>query len=129
MEYLFGDDFAISPKSFNYPEEEYFLEEHMKRNPSTVYIGKPSKGSGGEGIFLMKKFSDMPKYPSTHELVIQEYIDEPLIVEKKKFDLRLYVFIKGFDPIDAFLYEEGMARFCTVSIMITQGKLQKARER
>lgn len=40
-------------------------------------------------------------------------MDEPLLVEKKKFDLRLYVLIKGFDPIEAFLYEEGMARFCT----------------
>jgi hypothetical protein len=40
-------------------------------------------------------------------------VDEPLLVEKKKFDLRLYVLIKGFDPIEAFLYEEGMARFCT----------------
>lgn len=55
MEYLFGDEFAIAPKAFNFPEEEYFLEEHMKRNPNSVYIGKPSKGSGGEGIFLMKR--------------------------------------------------------------------------
>jgi hypothetical protein len=37
-----------------------------------------------------------------------------LVVEKKKFDLRLYVLIKGFDPVEAYLYQEGMARFCTV---------------
>jgi hypothetical protein len=30
MEFLFPEDYMISPRSFNYPEEEYFLEEHMK---------------------------------------------------------------------------------------------------
>ena len=35
------------------------------------------------------------------------------MIEKKKFDVRLYVLIRGIDPIEAYLFEEGMARFCT----------------
>jgi len=34
-------------------------------------------------------------------------------VDKKKFDLRLYVLIKGLNPIEAYLCDEGLARFCT----------------
>jgi len=30
---------------------------------------------------------------------VQRYIKTPLLLEKKKFDLRLYVLIKGFNPI------------------------------
>lgn len=30
-----------------------------------------------------------------------------------KFDLRVYVVVIGINPINAFIYEEGLARFCT----------------
>ena len=36
-----------------------------------------------------------------------------LILDKKKFDCRLYVLIRGVDPVEAFLCTEGLARFCT----------------
>jgi hypothetical protein len=37
-----------------------------------------------------------------------------LLVNNKKFDIRLYVVIKGVDPIEAYVYDEGLARFATV---------------
>ena len=63
----------------------------------------------------MRKFSDLPKQAFQHEYLVQRYIENPLLVNNKKFDIRLYVVIKGVDPIEAYVYEEGLARFCTVS--------------
>lgn len=46
---------------------------------------------------------------------MQRYVENPLLVNNKKFDIRLYVVIKGVDPIEAYVCDEGLARFCTVS--------------
>lgn len=52
------------------------------------------------------------------EYLVQRYIDNPLLISGKKFDIRLYVVIKGVEKIEAYVCEEGLARFCTVSKVI-----------
>jgi len=44
---------------------------------------------------------------------VQEYLDSPLLVENKKFDLRIYVLVTSVDPLIAFIADEAMVRFCT----------------
>jgi len=36
-----------------------------------------------------------------------------LLINKAKFDLRLYVLITNINPLTAFICKEGMARLCT----------------
>jgi tubulin polyglutamylase TTLL11 len=89
----------------------------MKEKPTFTFICKPDSGKGGEGIFLVERFRDIPNKLYSGErgnLLVQRYIKTPLLIDnKKKFDLRLYVLIKGFNPIEAYLCDEGLARFCT----------------
>lgn len=107
------------PDSFLLPDEVQDLDMHMRHNPNQTFICKPSRGRGGEGISLAKKFSDIPKNAFTQEFLVQRYIENPLLIQNKKFDLRLYVVIKGVERIEAYMYEEGIARFCTVSFFFT----------
>jgi hypothetical protein len=51
-------------------------------------------------------------------MIVQRYIHNPLLVGGYKFDLRIYVVIMGTNPISAFVCDEGLARFCTVSVFI-----------
>jgi len=92
----------FSPISFLIPEESTALENYMEAHPRFCFIGKPSCGKGGEGIFLLQKIKDIPNNAMTGEkkdMLVQRYIKTPLLLDNKKFDLRLYVLIVGLDPI------------------------------
>ena len=118
LQRFFPNEYRFMPDSFLLPDEIYDLELHMRHFPYQTFIAKPSKGRGGEGITLVKKFQDLPKNAFSHEFLVQRYIENPLLINHKKFDIRLYVVIKGVDPIEAYLCEEGLARFCTVSFYL-----------
>ena len=44
--------------------------------------------------------------------VISRYIDQPLLVGGKKFDLRIYVLVTSYRPLKVWLSTKGFARFC-----------------
>jgi len=113
LQRFFPNEYRFMPDSFLLPDEIYDLELHMRHFPHQTFIAKPSKGRGGEGIYLIKKFQDLPKNAFSNEFLVQRYIENPLVMGHKKFDARLYVVIKGVDPIEAYLCEESLARFCT----------------
>lgn len=79
-------------------------------NKDQLLICKPQNDSCGRGIHV-KPYTDMMKFIKKNKLdkyLLQEYIESKLINEKK-FDLRLYVFID--DKGDYFLSEHGFLRF------------------
>ena len=41
-------------------------------------------------------------------MVVAKYIDNPLLVNGHKWDLRLYVAVISYDALGIYLYEEGI---------------------
>ncbi|KAK8897413.1 positive regulation of cilium movement [Tritrichomonas musculus] len=75
-----------------------------------TWIVKPRSGCCGSGIRLIQNSFDLA-HDSTPSIV-QKYV-HPFLIEGHKFDFRFYLLITNLQPLSLFIYNEGIARFCT----------------
>ncbi|CDW75061.1 tubulin-tyrosine ligase family protein [Stylonychia lemnae] len=109
----YENDFNFAPQTFALPQESEALQNYMKKYKEKTFIAKPQGGAEGLGIFLLKNFKELPPYTFQQEYIVQEYLDKPLLVDNKKFDLRIYVMVTSVDPLIAYIADEALVRFCT----------------
>ena len=113
------------PATYSLPADYSLFVEEFRRSPASTWIMKPARGAQGTGIFLINKLSQIKKWAhggrwqqgstsSKDGYVISHYIDNPLLICGKKFDLRLYVLVTSYRPLQAYIHRAGFARFCTV---------------
>ena len=126
-------DFA--PLTIRYPEDRDALVDVMRNSHrGSKFIWKPARGSCGRGITISDggkdaepswkrvmalvdaKAAEVPETPSTPNIfkhyVVQQYVDNPLLISGRKFDLRLYVCVTRYSPhLVVYLHEEGLVRF------------------
>uniref|UniRef100_A0A3B3UUU8 Tubulin tyrosine ligase-like family, member 6 n=1 Tax=Poecilia latipinna TaxID=48699 RepID=A0A3B3UUU8_9TELE len=86
------------------------FQAYTRAKKHKTYICKPDTGCQGKGIFITKSTKDIQ--PGEH-MICQVYISKPFIIDRFKFDLRLYVLVTSCDPFRIFMFKEGLARFCT----------------
>ncbi|CAK9064585.1 unnamed protein product, partial [Durusdinium trenchii] len=95
--------------------------------PKAWWIWKPMNSSCGRGIKLL------PSHLSNKVLnrleqkqgLVQRYVERPLLLDGYKFDLRLYVVVTSFDPLKAYIFQEGLVRLCTERYALSQSSLKK----
>jgi hypothetical protein len=78
----------------------------MNKTPGLTYIVKPHNRSQGKGIAVTNQlsliYSKLEKYSS---LIVSHYVDNPLLINNLKFDLRIYVALTGVNPLRFYIYE------------------------
>ncbi|XP_061399048.1 LOW QUALITY PROTEIN: tubulin monoglutamylase TTLL4 [Musca vetustissima] len=106
-------EFGFMQKSYVMPEELELLRKAWPRNVArrTKWIVKPPASARGTGISIVNKWSQFPK---DLPLVVQKYIERPLLINDNKFDMRIYVVLTSINPLRLYMYKDGLARFASV---------------
>ena len=101
------------------PEINSILEKLQKNFPQyafsgdrNIWIVKPSELSRGRGISCIDQLNDILSNIKLHNrTVIQKYIENPLVIKGRKFDMRQWVLVTNFNPLTAYLFDTPYIRF------------------
>nr|XP_051711606.1 tubulin polyglutamylase TTLL11 isoform X6 [Oryctolagus cuniculus] len=121
MQSLFPQEYNFYPRSWILPDEFQLFVAQVQMvkegDPSwkPTFIVKPDGGCQGDGIYLIKDPTDarLAGTLQSRPAVVQEYMCKPLLIDKLKFDIRLYVLLKSLDPLEIYIAKDGLSRFCT----------------
>ncbi|XP_029982226.1 tubulin polyglutamylase TTLL5 isoform X2 [Sphaeramia orbicularis] len=103
-------NFHIVPQTFVLPSEYQEFCNCFSKDKGP-WIIKPVASSRGRGIYLV---SNPNQISMDENILVSRYINNPLLIDEFKFDVRLYVLVTSYDPVIIYVYEEGLARFATV---------------
>ncbi|TKS77443.1 putative tubulin polyglutamylase TTLL9 [Collichthys lucidus] len=97
------------PCTFALPSEYHLFVEEFKRSPGSTWIMKPD----GTRTEEQKDAAQVESY------VAQRYIENPYLINGRKFDLRVYVLVTSYVPLKAWLYRDGFARFSSTRFSLS----------
>lgn len=94
------------------------LEKKYPQFPLTglnnIWILKPAGLSRGRGIMCLNNLVEILDHVKLKESswVCQKYIENPLLIKNRKFDVRQWVMITDWNPLEIWFYKECYIRFC-----------------
>jgi tubulin polyglutamylase TTLL4 len=100
--------FGFVPTSYLYPDQKYKLGELM--DGRKLYIAKPVRGSRGRDISIVRSYSELGQLPDK-QYIIQDYLEDPFLLNGRKFHLRMYLVIRNLEPLRVYVHTEGLVLF------------------
>lgn len=92
-------------------------------NYKDMYILKPTSSSCGRGIRVIGKKDNLSNKKGGY--LVSKYLSRPHLLRGYKYDLRIYVVVTSFDPLKAYLFQDGLVRLATQPYSTAKGSLKK----
>ncbi|CAD8173431.1 unnamed protein product [Paramecium pentaurelia] len=81
---------------------------------NNIWIIKPGGCARGQGIYLEKDITEaINSGQQMQARLVQKYIERPLLYKGYKFDLRQWVLVRSFQPLQAFVFSHCYMRMCS----------------
>jgi tubulin polyglutamylase TTLL4 len=109
----FRTEFSFFPTSFVLPADADALAAFASHEDKALVIYKPANASCGRGIKVLDAARDLKSLNVKKLAVVQRYLDDPMLINERKFDLRIYVLVTSLDPLKIYVYDEGLVRLAT----------------
>eukprot|EP00347_Sterkiella_histriomuscorum_P014173 403361882 len=121
-----------------YQQCKNIIRQLRHHNPQTnlngsqnIWIVKPGGLSRGRNIKIFDQFSEITQYTEiitalakeeqqnvksfgSKSWVVQKYQENPFLIKGRKFDIRVWVLVASWNPLQIFLYQECYIRFSAV---------------
>lgn len=110
MQYMMPEEYDFFPKTWILPQDSKNFKEQFNQKKAKTFIVKPEQQCQGRGIFLTRNCNWLIQ---GEHYVAQRYLHKPYLIDGLKFDLRIYVLVTGLNPLRAYIFKEGLARFAT----------------
>ncbi len=89
-----------------------FLPEFNMDGYKNVWIVKPGGLSRGRGIHCIDQLNDiLSNIKICGQTVIQKYIENPLVIQNRKFDIRQWVLVTDLSPLTIWMFDTPYVRF------------------
>ena len=123
MKMKFPDEYNYMPETYVLPKDhDIFVKDKLKdfnlNDKTRLWLLKPCASSRGRGIRFLTDVQNIPK-----KIIATHYVYNPHLINGRKYDMRLYILITGFCPLKIYLFDDGLARFCSEKYDLTPEKM------
>ncbi|KAL0230549.1 hypothetical protein PCE1_004108 [Barthelona sp. PCE] len=84
-------------------------------NGDNLWILKPGKLSRGRGIEVVGDMNFLTSLRNNSSFLLQQYCEEPLLLQNKKFDIRQWVLVTSINPLQIFFFDGCYFRLCSTN--------------
>jgi hypothetical protein len=96
------------------------LPQYSTDGTRNVWIVKPCYNARGFGIYCIdncfQEFHTFQKSQQSQSKIVQKYIEKPLLLnhhnEIRKFDIRQWVLVTSFEPLQIYMFSDFYLRIC-----------------
>lgn len=118
-----GKDFEFCPLTYIFPEDyKRWQNDREMNNFKDLYILKPTGASCGRGIKVIGKKDTVNKKSG---YLVSKYLSKPHLLRGYKYDLRIYIVVTCFEPLKAYIFQEGLVRLATQPYSTDKKTLKK----